>query len=138
MRKLAILLAVLSYGCSDPFGLGPDVLYTGREPFTPPAAYEAMYADVAACWGVAGDFSRIRWFVSSQIDIVGEWEDAAAAIKGDEITIKWGRRDVPLTVMHEMSHHASGRGNEIHYDEGRRALCDDAGNWSRTDLPSDP
>jgi hypothetical protein len=58
MRLLLVLALV---GCD--LGTGPLPRPPGAARFEPPAIYETLYAEMEACAGTTGDFSRVRWFV---------------------------------------------------------------------------
>ena len=122
---ISLAAALLLAGCE--LGIfGPNVEMWARRPMEPvPIAYANLYAAVERCWGRQGDFAAVRWYVADKI-AVNDTGRARGATDGNEITIARDYINADRTVMHEMSHHVSGRGDEIHWDGGRRATCDDA------------
>jgi hypothetical protein len=79
MRRLLVALALVGCGQSATEPLArPDAVE-----FTPPAVYATLYAEMAACAGIEGDFARVRWFrvpggprwisTATGTEVAGEW-----------------------------------------------------------------
>lgn len=121
-RATPLPLLVLLAACASLFG--PTItIWGGPYPLDPvPEEYRAYYAEVEACWGIAGDFDAIEWYGASRIKYGDQWVNGL--IQGDRITMV-SRQE--RHVKHEMSHHVSGIGDALHYTDeyGRpRVPCD--------------
>lgn len=122
MKILPLLL--LCAGCTSIFG--PEVEHWSKRPLDPvPTRYAELYAAVERCWDHKGDFGAVNWYVADKIT-VNTTKRARGTTRGDDITIARQFVNNDRTVMHEASHHVTGLGDLIHYDNATRAVCDDA------------
>lgn len=124
-KVASITATVLLAGCGILDLNGPDIKYWGGpyriEPV--PEEWAVWYAEVEACWGMSGNFGAIEWYGASRIKYGDRW--ASGLIQGNRITMA---SRMERHLRHEMSHHVSWRGDELHYyDEyGRiRVPCDE-------------
>ena len=128
MKRLVLAVALTASGCSLNI-FGPQIEHWSKRPLVPvPAVYEQWYADVRACWSQRGvtnlhSFQDARWFIADKITM-GGGKRARASTTGDDIVITRSYVHIELTVKHEISHHVTGFGDEIHFDSGIRAICD--------------
>lgn len=100
-----VALASLVAACGNP--TAPDRV-PGAEPFAPKLSYAEWYADMEACSGVEGDFSRVNWFI---VRGVSDWN---STYDGDVVPAEWwpphdiyiaGRmRDDREIISHEILH----------------------------------
>lgn len=81
MRAAVAILAALTLACDSPVDVGFE-RPTG-ERFTPPANYDSLYAEMEACSGLTGDFSRVRWFV---VPGVTGW---TSSVTGERVLGQW-------------------------------------------------
>jgi len=121
---LLILLSVLA--CEPP--LAPVFDYLNIRPLEPiPRVYTEWYAMTEACLDVEGDFDSIEWRVADAItsDFKGDIKHFFGIFhRPNLITMRRDQVFFEKSVRHEMAHHLVPR-REIHYDGGRRAICDE-------------
>jgi hypothetical protein len=122
MRTLTALLALaLLCGCSV---TDLDLTYVNRRPLDPAIVemYGRWYTEVERCLQLPGDSGSVRWHVADEIVYNGR------RIYG---LLKWPHNitidRVSLwepTVPHEIVHHITGTGDELH-DANDRVPCED-------------
>lgn len=119
---LIILLLLLTAGCM----MGPEIEYVNRtEMDPPPESYREWYEDTAECLNMPSRWEGLRWFAADSLILDhGGLAYGVTNFETNEITIWRVALLYRQTVRHESAHQISGEGNSIHYDGGRRALCD--------------
>ncbi len=113
MRVMVAVVLVLA-GCEMPFA--PQ----NAAPFTPPADFGGWWAEMEACSGRTGDWTRIRWFVVPTDELVldgrpkqGVWRDphtvylAAVVVQPSDGRPAW-QPWTQRVVKHEMLHDLTG------------------------------
>lgn len=110
MRRFVFVLALV--GCTDLFG--PEVEYWEHRPMDPvPAEYATWYAEVEQCLGQVGNFDAVRWFVADSIRREGRPAGAVLEFPAT-ITMTSDYTELRWAVKHEMIHHVTQQGDEIH------------------------
>lgn len=82
MRAILLVALALAAACDSPADVGFE--RPAGEQFAPPALYDSLYAAMESCAGIAGNFSRVRWFMvpgvsdwtstlDNQTRVLGQW-----------------------------------------------------------------
>ncbi len=110
MRNLLLCLTLLP-ACGI---IGPSVQAPHLRPLEPiPEVYASWYDHVETCIGQLGNFDAIFWYVADEIFVDG-LEKAGILRFPHTITMHSDFVQNPVAVKHEMVHHVSQRGDEIH------------------------
>lgn len=81
-----IAMALISMSALAACGESPTALEDG-EPMEPFSWFDEIYADMEECSGVAGDFSRARWF--GVLNSIQHSDDSLEVIQDPFFTVEW-------------------------------------------------
>lgn len=113
-----LLTSLLLTGCI----LAPvDLVVHGERPIVPRLEYRAWYSAVEDCLGMAGNFDAIEWRAADEILVAGR-RRAGVLRFPNTITIRSDAAHLEGVVRHEMVHHVTGLGDELH-GPGEEVVC---------------
>lgn len=116
MRYAVVGLVFLVVGCTDLFG--PEVRFWNRRPMEPvPEQYATWYAEVEDCLGVTGDFGAVEWLVADSI-VAHDGAKRGYLEFPNTITVRWEYLITDYVIRHEIAHHVTQSGDELHDSDG--------------------